>query len=128
MTISQWSSGEPSNDNEHCLVICKSNGTWCDQQCSLSRHHICESSAYYENQIEALNDLLTSETENLQTKITENSQRIKNISPNQQCYDFPKIANGYVVDTDSKYFYGDEARVGCHKGKSFFFFYICLPF
>ena len=98
-------------------MICKSNGTWCDQQCSLSRHHICESSAYYENQIEALNDLLTSETENLQTKITENSQRIKNISPNQQCYDFPKIANGYVVDTDSKYFYGDEGRVECHKGK-----------
>ena len=34
----------------------------------------------------------------------------------QQCYDFPKIDNGYVVDTDSKYFYGDEGRVECHKG------------
>ena len=40
----------------------------------------------------------------------------------QQCYDFPKIDNGYVVDTDSKYFYGDEGRVECHKGKIFCYF------
>ena len=40
----------------------------------------------------------------------------------QQCYDFPKIDNGYVVDTDSKYFYGDEGRVECHKGKIFAIF------
>ena len=61
-------------------------------------------------------------TENLKTKITENSKWIKNISPKEQCYDFPKIAFGYVVDTDSKYFYGDQARVECYTGKRFFVF------
>ena len=28
----------------------------------------------------------------------------------------PKLITD-VVDTDSKYFYGDEGRVECHKGK-----------
>lgn len=28
----------------------------------------------------------------------------------------PQIANGFVIDSNHKYFYGDEARVQCHKG------------
>ena len=34
----------------------------------------------------------------------------------QRCYDFPEIENGYVVDKSRQYFYGDDARVECHKG------------
>ena len=37
----------------------------------------------------------------------------------QQCYEFPEIENGFVVEKDRTYFYGDEARVECHKGKIF---------
>ena len=53
LTTSQWALGEPSNDNKYCVVICNSNGDWCDQECSLARYHVCES-AYYANQIESL--------------------------------------------------------------------------
>ena len=36
----------------------------------------------------------------------------------QQCFDFPDIANGLVVDKDRPYFFGDTARVECHRGYS----------
>ena len=36
----------------------------------------------------------------------------------KQCHDFPDIENGYVIDEDRKYFYGDEALVECHRGYS----------
>ncbi|KAK7873875.1 hypothetical protein R5R35_005737 [Gryllus longicercus] len=33
-----------------------------------------------------------------------------------KCYDFPTIKNGFVTDTSREYYFGDEARVQCHKG------------
>ena len=33
-----------------------------------------------------------------------------------RCYTFPAIANGYIVDQTSVYYYGDQARVECHRG------------
>merc|ERR1711971_1255116 len=30
LTVSQWLSGQPGSDSEHCVVICKSHGDWCD--------------------------------------------------------------------------------------------------
>jgi hypothetical protein len=33
-----------------------------------------------------------------------------------QCHDFPEIDDGYVVDKTIDYFYGDQARVECHRG------------
>ncbi|XP_076035426.1 sushi, von Willebrand factor type A, EGF and pentraxin domain-containing protein uif [Oratosquilla oratoria] len=33
-----------------------------------------------------------------------------------KCFDFPKIGNGYVTDMSREYYYGDEARVQCHRG------------
>ncbi|XP_072154980.1 uncharacterized protein uif isoform X2 [Bemisia tabaci] len=33
-----------------------------------------------------------------------------------QCPDLPQISNGFVIDQSRKYFFGDEARVQCHKG------------
>ncbi|XP_073992974.1 sushi, von Willebrand factor type A, EGF and pentraxin domain-containing protein uif isoform X1 [Rhodnius prolixus] len=33
-----------------------------------------------------------------------------------QCPTIPEIANGFVIDSIKKYFYGDEGRVQCHKG------------
>ena len=35
-----------------------------------------------------------------------------------QCHDFPEIENGYIIDTEREYYYGDEARVECHRGYS----------
>ncbi|XP_045614794.2 uncharacterized protein uif isoform X1 [Procambarus clarkii] len=33
-----------------------------------------------------------------------------------KCYDYPKIANGFVADLTRDYYFGDEARVQCHRG------------
>ena len=33
-----------------------------------------------------------------------------------RCYTFPKLANGYIKDADSEYYYGDTARAECFKG------------
>ncbi|XP_071439306.1 uncharacterized protein uif isoform X2 [Hetaerina americana] len=33
-----------------------------------------------------------------------------------RCFDFPEIKNGFLTDLTREYFYGDEARVQCHKG------------
>ncbi|XP_050541159.1 sushi, von Willebrand factor type A, EGF and pentraxin domain-containing protein 1 [Daktulosphaira vitifoliae] len=33
-----------------------------------------------------------------------------------ECAKLPEIANGFVMDQTRKYFYGDEARVQCHRG------------
>ncbi|KAK3869849.1 hypothetical protein Pcinc_024872 [Petrolisthes cinctipes] len=33
-----------------------------------------------------------------------------------QCYEFPEVANGFVTDVTQDYYYGDEARVQCHRG------------
>lgn len=33
-----------------------------------------------------------------------------------ECALLPEIANGFVIDQTRKYFYGDEARVQCHRG------------
>ncbi|XP_073822904.1 sushi, von Willebrand factor type A, EGF and pentraxin domain-containing protein uif isoform X2 [Musca autumnalis] len=34
----------------------------------------------------------------------------------KRCYEFPKIENGFVVDSDRAYYYSDDARVQCFKG------------
>ena len=34
----------------------------------------------------------------------------------KQCFVFPEIENGYVIDKTRKYFYGDQAKVECHRG------------
>lgn len=34
----------------------------------------------------------------------------------KQCYRLPEVKNGFIVDSERKYFYGDEARVQCYKG------------
>lgn len=33
-----------------------------------------------------------------------------------ECTILPEISNGFVIDQTRKYFYGDEARVQCHRG------------
>ncbi|XP_063243609.1 sushi, von Willebrand factor type A, EGF and pentraxin domain-containing protein 1 isoform X2 [Bacillus rossius redtenbacheri] len=33
-----------------------------------------------------------------------------------QCMQFPTVKNGFVTDTAREYYFGDEARVQCHKG------------
>lgn len=33
-----------------------------------------------------------------------------------ECPILPEINNGFVIDQTRKYFYGDEARVQCHRG------------
>jgi len=33
-----------------------------------------------------------------------------------ECLVLPDINNGFVIDQTRKYFYGDEARVQCHRG------------
>ncbi|XP_046990617.1 sushi, von Willebrand factor type A, EGF and pentraxin domain-containing protein 1 [Schistocerca americana] len=33
-----------------------------------------------------------------------------------RCYNFPSIKNGFITDISREYYYGDEARVQCHKG------------
>ena len=34
----------------------------------------------------------------------------------KRCFDFPEIENGFIVDKSIPYFYGDTARVECHRG------------
>ncbi|KAI8115214.1 CUB and sushi domain-containing protein 1 [Lucilia cuprina] len=34
----------------------------------------------------------------------------------KRCFEFPKIENGFVVDSDRPYYYSDDARVQCFKG------------
>lgn len=34
----------------------------------------------------------------------------------KECHKFPEIKNGFIVDTNRQYFFGDEARVQCYKG------------
>ena len=44
LTVSQWRSGQPNDDNDHCVILCNgSNGEWCDYACSES-----ENSANYQ--------------------------------------------------------------------------------
>lgn len=33
-----------------------------------------------------------------------------------QCHVFPEIENGFIMDKNLDYFYGDQARVECHRG------------
>lgn len=33
-----------------------------------------------------------------------------------ECTILPEINNGFVIDQTRKYYYGDEARVQCHRG------------
>ena len=33
-----------------------------------------------------------------------------------RCYDFPELANGYIIDKSKEYFYGDTARAECYSG------------
>lgn len=33
-----------------------------------------------------------------------------------ECLVLPEIHNGFIIDQTRKYFYGDEARVQCHRG------------
>lgn len=33
-----------------------------------------------------------------------------------ECPVIPEIANGLTIDSSKQYYYGDEARVQCHKG------------
>lgn len=33
-----------------------------------------------------------------------------------ECPELPTIDNGFVIDPSRQYFYGDEARVQCHRG------------
>ncbi|XP_045124302.1 sushi, von Willebrand factor type A, EGF and pentraxin domain-containing protein 1-like isoform X1 [Portunus trituberculatus] len=33
-----------------------------------------------------------------------------------RCHQFPEIANGFVTDLSRDYYFGDEARVQCHRG------------
>ena len=78
LIVSQWYSVEPNSDNEHCVTICHSSGGWCDDPCSSPHLHICERTDY-ENKIEDLSNLIKAENDNLKTKVTENSENIKNI-------------------------------------------------
>lgn len=32
------------------------------------------------------------------------------------CPKLPEISNGFIIDASQRYFFGDEARVQCHKG------------
>ena len=34
----------------------------------------------------------------------------------KRCFTFPEIENGYIVDKSSEYYYGDQAKVECHRG------------
>jgi hypothetical protein len=36
----------------------------------------------------------------------------------KRCFTFPDIENGYIVDKSREYFYGDQAKVECHRGYS----------
>ncbi|XP_063614589.1 sushi, von Willebrand factor type A, EGF and pentraxin domain-containing protein 1-like isoform X2 [Penaeus indicus] len=33
-----------------------------------------------------------------------------------QCHEYPEIENGFIADMTRNYYYGDEARVQCHRG------------
>ncbi|MCL4136243.1 UNVERIFIED_CONTAM: hypothetical protein GTU68_021071, partial [Idotea baltica] len=33
-----------------------------------------------------------------------------------KCFEFPEIENGFMTDTDLEHYFGDEARVQCHRG------------
>lgn len=33
-----------------------------------------------------------------------------------ECSQLPEITNGFVIDTNKQYFFGDDARVQCHRG------------
>ncbi|XP_042883171.1 sushi, von Willebrand factor type A, EGF and pentraxin domain-containing protein 1-like isoform X2 [Penaeus japonicus] len=33
-----------------------------------------------------------------------------------QCHEYPEIENGFIADVARNYYYGDEARVQCHRG------------
>ncbi|XP_069982834.1 uncharacterized protein uif isoform X2 [Penaeus vannamei] len=33
-----------------------------------------------------------------------------------QCHEYPEIENGFIADVTRNYYYGDEARVQCHRG------------
>ncbi|CAG0905248.1 unnamed protein product [Darwinula stevensoni] len=33
-----------------------------------------------------------------------------------RCHDFPKIENGFIVNSTTEYYYGDEVRIQCHRG------------
>ncbi|XP_064091137.1 sushi, von Willebrand factor type A, EGF and pentraxin domain-containing protein 1-like isoform X2 [Macrobrachium nipponense] len=33
-----------------------------------------------------------------------------------RCYDYPEVENGFVTDLTKDYYFGDEARVQCHRG------------
>jgi len=43
------------------------------------------------------------------------SSRVPSCS-RMRCHALPELENGYVVDDDSEYYFGDEARVECHRG------------
>ena len=35
-----------------------------------------------------------------------------------RCYEFPELENGYIVDKDREYYYGDTTEADCYKGYS----------
>lgn len=41
---------------------------------------------------------------------------LKPISIGAMCPKLPEISNGFIIDSSQRYFFGDEARVQCHKG------------
>ena len=33
-----------------------------------------------------------------------------------RCHTFPELENGYIIDSDSEYYFGDETKVECYRG------------
>jgi len=42
LTMSDWRSGEPNNNNERCVIMYKSTDDWHDYPCSSQAYHFCE--------------------------------------------------------------------------------------
>lgn len=77
----------------HPVILCMSNGTWSDEVPTCSRGYLIYSKQVVKQFVLMIDSRVGA-----------------------KCPLLPTIKNGFVVDTNREYFYGDEARVQCNRG------------